>query len=523
MAAHHAAQRQHQYSIPPPPPPSNVFNDELRLPSIKDLAFKYERPRQEPSQNSGAAPQPASEFLVSSSQERTRAPSQSWGRPTPAAITTHHPQQQHTPPTPPLSAGHELSSRHDSGGYLTPGMPLSAQTTPLPGSVSTGPAIRNDDVQNKRPRPSSRDSRQNHVVYAPQYQPYQAPMPPPSPYHQMSPVLAAPPPPIPHSPLPPSPHAHIQHQPSTVPTHPSYPYQQQPQQQSYLPRSSPQHVSPHALSSHPSHTYHPAASQHTHVPQQQQAPPAPSQPQHGVPYPSPTPSVSQEHWEHHHQPQPQHSQHAQPVHAVQHHPVQHAPPPPPTTMHHYSHPPPPPPPTMTSISNHPQQPPLQQPPAQQHPTYAQSVPHPSISHHSLARAVQPVITTPIVPTPEADTRNSYTANTAKSSSRESTMTEIVKLCSILYDFASRYSSLSSALPHVQPSQTEVNEMARRANDVARLLEALRRMDEPEIKHSVTDEMSTTPDDNRPPKRPWEDMAQDGQAPSDDRVGMFPEV
>lgn len=66
-------------------------------------------------------------------------------------------------------------------------------------------------------------------------------------------------------------------------------------------------------------------------------------------------------------------------------------------------------------------------------------------------------------------------------------------------------------------------MARRANDVARLLEALRRMDEPEIKHSVTDEMSTTPDDNRPPKRPWEDMAQDGQAPSDDRVGMFPEV
>lgn len=167
MAAHHAAQRQHLYSIPPPPPPTNVFNDELRLPSIKDLAFKYERPRQETSQNPPSAPQQPAEFAVSSNQERSRAQSQSWGRsphPAPPAISTHHPQQQHTPP---LSAGHELSSRHDSGGYLTPGMPLSAQTTHLPGSVITGPGIRSDEHSNKRTRPSPviapRDSRPNHV------------------------------------------------------------------------------------------------------------------------------------------------------------------------------------------------------------------------------------------------------------------------------------------------------------------------------------------------------------------------
>ena len=167
-AAHHAAPRQqHQYSIPPPPPPASLMNDALRLPSIKDLQFSFERPRTEGSQNSsGNGTQTMTEISVSASQDRSRSHSQSWSRsvqPTPPA---HPPQQQHTPP---LSAGVEPKSsdyptRHDSGGYLTPGLPLSAQTTPLPGSVSVGPAVRNDD---KRSRPSpivaSRDSRPNHV------------------------------------------------------------------------------------------------------------------------------------------------------------------------------------------------------------------------------------------------------------------------------------------------------------------------------------------------------------------------
>ncbi|KAF9068974.1 hypothetical protein BDP27DRAFT_1402890 [Rhodocollybia butyracea] len=542
MAAHHAAQRQHLYSIPPPPPPPSVFNDELRLPSIKDLAFKYERPRQEGPQSVSNAGQTATEYSVSASQERSRAHSQPWPRQTqPVSISTHHPQQQHTPP---LSAGHELSSaksqsaeyspRHDSGGYLTPGMPLSAQTAPLPGSVNTGPAIRGDEhsqMQNKRPRtssvtsaPPSRDSRPNHVVYQPQYQ-YQTTMPPPpSPYHQMSPVVTAPP----QSSLPPS---HMQHhQPSTIAAHPGYQYQQP--QQPYI-RSSPQNTTPHPPSSHPPHAYHPAPPQHSHAPQQLQAPPPPpshsisSQPQnqhHSVPYPSHSPPVSQEHWEHPHQPQ-----HSQPVHPVHHHPVQHVqhpPPPPPvavapapTPMHHtqYSHPPP------AANYHQQQQQPQHVPPPHSHTNYAQPAnSHPPSQHHSLSRAVPPVVTTPVLATPEVDARTPYPT----SSARESTMAEIVKLCSILYDFANRYASLKSALPHVQPSQAEVADMARRANEVVRLLEVLRRM-EPEgdrhkIESTTSSALTSTPDDHRPPKRPWEDMAQDGQASGDDTGGMFPE-
>ncbi|KAJ3785384.1 hypothetical protein GGU10DRAFT_434588 [Lentinula aff. detonsa] len=544
MAAHHAAQRQHQYSIPLPPPPSGPLNDELRLPSIKDLAFKYERPRQEGLQSVGS--QPNSDFTVSSNQQRSRGHSQSWARsshpapPVPTPISTHHLQQQHTPP---LSAGHDSSSaksteyspRHDNGGYLTPGMPLSAQMTPPPGSISTGSVIRSDDhlqMQNKRPRPSSlmpigappRDSRQNHVTYAPHYQSYQTSMSPPSPYHQMSPVLAAPPS-IPHTPIPPSPHTQMHHQPTAPPPHPAYPYQQQP---SYMPRSSPQLVAPHPPPSHLSNTaYHPAPPQHTQVPQIQAPPSSHPQAHHNVPYPSPSPSGSQEHqWEPHH-----HSQHPQPqpVHHIQHHPVQHAPPPPSTatpaslTIQHtqYSHPPPPPPTTI--VHNHqPQSQPQHQP---QHAIYAQPInPQISTSQHSLTR-VPSLVTTPIVAAPEVEIRTPYPTNPAKPSARENTMSEIVKLCSILYDFASRYSSLSSALPHFQPSQTEVAEMARRANDVVHLLEVLRQIDgseESSKDDDMTSAIPTSPDDHRPPKRPWEDMAQDGQVSGEDTSAMLQE-
>ncbi|KAH7868397.1 uncharacterized protein C8R40DRAFT_842459 [Lentinula edodes] len=457
-------------------------------------------------------------------------------------------RQQHTPP---LSAGHEPSSaksseyspRHDNGGYLTPGMPLSAQMMPLPGSVSTGSVIRSDDhsqMQNKRSRPSSltpiaalpRDSRPPHVAYAPQYQSYQPPMPPPSPYHQMSPI-AAPPSSMPHTSLPPSPHTQMQHQPSAPPTHPAYSYQQQ-QQQSYMPRSNTQHIASHPPSSHPSHNYHPAPPQHpqSQAPQQIQAPPPShstlSQPHPHMPYPSPSPSVSQEHhWEPHHQSQPQHPQ---PVHPVQHHNVHHAPlPPPPTATpsslsiqhNQYSHPPPPPPPVV----HHHQQPQPQHQP--QHTIYMQPMNPPSStsSQTSLARAAPPIVTNSIA-APEVDIRTPYPMN-AKPSARENTMSEIVKLCSILYDFASRYSTLSSALPHVQPSQTEVTEMARRASEVVRLLEVLRQMDGSEDSSSKNEEVPssipTSPDDHRPPKRPWEDMARDGQASGDDTAGIFSEL
>ncbi|KAJ3844827.1 hypothetical protein F5878DRAFT_38007 [Lentinula raphanica] len=471
MAAHHAAQRQHQYSIPLPPPPSGPSNDELRLPSIKDLAFKYERPRQEVLQTVATIPQPPppSEFIVSSNQERSRIHSQPWSRshPVPSVpppITTHHLQQQHTPP---LSAGHDPSSaksveyspRHDTGGYLTPGMPLSAQMTPLAGSVSTSSVVRGDDhlqMQNKRPRTSSltpiggppRESRPSHVTYPPQYQSYQ--MPPPNSYHQLSPVSAAPPS-MPPTPIQPS---QMQHHssvpPPPPPTHPGYTYQQPPP---YMTRSSPQHAAPH-----PSHApYHPAPPQHTQhthtqVPQIQ-APssslPALAHPQahHNVPYPSPSPSGSQEHhWEPHHHSQQSQPHQPQPLHHVQHHAVQHTLPPSSTaapaslTLQHtqYSHPPPPPPPSMPT-----HQTPSQSQHHPQHAIYPQPVnAQSSTSQHSLARAMPSVVTTPIVAAPEVEIRTPYSANPTKPSAREDTMSEIVKLCSILYDFASRYCEFS---------------------------------------------------------------------------------
>ncbi|KAF5391558.1 hypothetical protein D9757_002511 [Collybiopsis confluens] len=503
-AAHHAAPRQpHQYSIPPPPPPAGLMNDALRLPSIKDLQFSFERPRTEGQQHhSTNGVQNASEISVSASQERSRPHSQSWGR-SAQHSSAAHPQQQHTPPLSGLEPkSGEYSTRHNGGGgYLTPGLPLSAQTTPLPGSVSVGPAIRNDDLHHKRPRPSPivppRDSRPSHVVYQPQYQSYQPTMPPPSPYHQTSPVLA--PPSMHHTPVPLSPHANLHQQPGAPPTHPAYSYQPQPQQP-YMPRSSSHHVAP-------PHTYNnPPPHQVQQPPPPPPPPPPASQPPPSIPYPSPSPSASQEqppHWEH---------SHSQPVPSAQHHQAQHAPPPSATApapssltnVHYisYSHPPPPPPLQ-------------QQPPSQLHPAYSQS--------SSLSRAIPPVVTTPIVPTPEVEIRTPYPVN-SKPSSRETTMSEIVKLCSILYDFASRYSTLSSALPHVQPSLTEVTEMARRANDVVRLLDVLRRMDNPDAGGRIKEDnapgpMPITPDDHRAPKRPWEDMGEDDQLSGDDS-GMF---
>ncbi|KAJ6507975.1 hypothetical protein C8R47DRAFT_1100181 [Mycena vitilis] len=55
------------------------------------------------------------------------------------------------------------------------------------------------------------------------------------------------------------------------------------------------------------------------------------------------------------------------------------------------------------------------------------------------------------------------------------MSGILEHCTVLYGFASRYAQLQQSLPHVQPPEGEVAEMARRANEVVRLLEELRRL------------------------------------------------
>ncbi|KAK7033261.1 hypothetical protein R3P38DRAFT_2921681 [Favolaschia claudopus] len=56
------------------------------------------------------------------------------------------------------------------------------------------------------------------------------------------------------------------------------------------------------------------------------------------------------------------------------------------------------------------------------------------------------------------------------------MSGILEHCSVLYSFASRYAHIQQSHPHVQPHAAELADMARRANEVVRLLEELRRME-----------------------------------------------
>lgn len=56
-------------------------------------------------------------------------------------------------------------------------------------------------------------------------------------------------------------------------------------------------------------------------------------------------------------------------------------------------------------------------------------------------------------------------------------------------------------------------MSQRAMEVVRLLEEYRRANFPEVERVKIDTTvaMTPPDDHRPPKRPWEDLSQDGNA------------
>lgn len=148
-----------------------IPQNERRLPSIKDLNFQYRSPQ-------GAVVTQTEQ----QSQEYPTTPrhSSTWGSrsipnpPVSSQTAQQHHQQQHTPP---LSAGHdvpkdvEYPSKQENGGYVHPGIPLSAQVTLLPGAVNT----RNDDPphspnQLKRSRTAStnvsvpRDIRQSHVI-----------------------------------------------------------------------------------------------------------------------------------------------------------------------------------------------------------------------------------------------------------------------------------------------------------------------------------------------------------------------
>ena len=152
-SAHHLPQQSSRY----PQSHSNSRDDSVRLPSLKDLNFDYQR---------GHRPQDSPQTTTDTTQDNSppRHPTQSWARSSHSTQTAspmpppHH-QQQHTPP---LSAPHDSKidypSKPDNAGFMTPGLPLSAQTTPVPGSLNTGLGPRGDDqsqAQSKRSRKSS--------------------------------------------------------------------------------------------------------------------------------------------------------------------------------------------------------------------------------------------------------------------------------------------------------------------------------------------------------------------------------
>ncbi|KAJ7592907.1 hypothetical protein C8J56DRAFT_485034 [Mycena floridula] len=367
------AAAQHAARYPPP-------NDDRRLPSIKDLNFHYRSPHaQEPNGSVGA-------IVDSPVQDRHQ---QQWSRaPAPPVVQPvhsqqvqhhhHHPQQQqHTP-----SAAHvvDYAPKHDSAGYLTPGIPLSAQVTPIPGSVTTG--TRGDEVS-KRPRTTSsnsmnaaREVRPIHTYQGyPSYPPAQPP--PASPFHQV-----------------PSPHDQQMHH--HLNTHPGYPppysqpqYVQQPRPPPLLPHSGsyPTGVPSSAVPPPQGHWDHQPQHSHHHV-----APPTP----HNEQQQQQQQPQQQAHHHHHHHIQPQHLQ--QPQQHILHHPG----PPPQQQPQHY-------------------QPPV--PPAPQ--------------------AQIPYSRPPPVIAPSTEQYNNM--EPPPLSPRASTMSEVVKLCSMLYSFASR--SLS---PQLQP-------------------------------------------------------------------------
>ncbi|CAA7267053.1 unnamed protein product [Cyclocybe aegerita] len=504
-----SAHQHHRYALPPP------NQNDFRLPSLKDLNFTYQSPTGQPDQQQ--------QQQQDHQQQQRQHPA--WSRAPPAQQQPPPaPHQQHTPP---LSAGHDVAtkvdySKHENGGYAHPGIPLSAQATPVPVNIG---APRSEDIapspsQPKRSRNASanmgapREVRASHPAYPPphyaSYPPSQPPQPPAQ-YHQIPSGMSAPstqapqpaPAPAPAPPPPPA-HGQMQHHPIPVSAHPGYaPYQHQYMQ----PRQPVVHQ-------------HPA-----HQPQQN----------HSNPYPSPGPPPSapppqgpwgQTHPQPQHPPQPppqQQHQQQQPPPQPQPPPQQHVqhyqqppaqmpsnqPPPPHMIQQHHQQPPPPPP----TPQQHPQQQPQQQPPPpqQQHPQHYQQQPQ----QQPLSF---PSRTTAIVPTNLETRPTTYHEPERVPSARNDPMAEITNHCIILHSFASRYAQLQGTMPGVQPSAPELEEMSQRAVAVVRLLEELRRMQLPEGDRGAPvgagavpgggDTMQQSPDDHRPPKRPWEDISQD---------------
>lgn len=156
------------------PPPQTTSQNDFRLPSLKDLNFPYRRPASGPQSTLSSSSSQQVE-LGEHPQAAARNPA-AWARAPPngstsvpssvAAVHSQHVSTSHD-----TSSKSDYSSKHETnGGYAHPGIPLSAQATPIPGSVNT----RNENTshspnQPKRQRTSSanmsvsRDARATHV------------------------------------------------------------------------------------------------------------------------------------------------------------------------------------------------------------------------------------------------------------------------------------------------------------------------------------------------------------------------
>ncbi|KAL7279274.1 hypothetical protein ACG7TL_007115 [Trametes sanguinea] len=184
-------------------------------------------------------------------------------------------------------------------------------------------------------------------------------------------------------------------------------------------------------------------------------------------------------------------------------------PPPPMPARHYGMPPPPPP------GHHQAQPPQSPYPAAapppehwQHTPSQPPPPHQPPQFNGFAR------TTPLVPaTVETRPPAPTPADAERANARQHVISEILKHCGVLYGFANHYSHAAATHPQMQPTPPEIEDMNTRASIVMRLLDDLRRLDAGEDitrKEGVNGATTPAEEHPRPPKRPWEDMARDGE-------------
>ncbi|OBZ66141.1 hypothetical protein A0H81_13713 [Grifola frondosa] len=172
-------------SIFSPSPTTNLQND-LRLPSIKDLNFPYGPP---PGQD-GSTPNSGQ----ADHQRPSRHESGSWNRSSSSAAPAQTPQHSNTMPPPhDTQRPHQYPTSKPDGAYVNNGAATSQQAgVSMAGHNASGAGTSRGDpssqMSGKRPRSASVVSASPGRSPNTTYPPYQSQPPPPSPFHQGPPV-----------------------------------------------------------------------------------------------------------------------------------------------------------------------------------------------------------------------------------------------------------------------------------------------------------------------------------------------